>query len=407
MKANVIIVGGGIGGLSTALCLARYNISSVILEQASEITEVGAGIQLSPNCSRVLHKLGLEKALSEKGLKPEFIKIRSWQSGIILESTALGFQIQSLCGFPYYHIHRADLIGLLLDAVLAEPLITLHRDECVESYSETPFSEETANNKSESVSVQTQKAVYKGDIVIGADGLHSVIRRQLFGIEKPSFTGNVAWRFMVPADRLANKPELSAQAWWGPGKHMVQYYVKGGKFINCVAVIEKQLTELESWHQRGDAKELKSAFSYWHDDIQQLIDNMDEQSCFKTALYDREPLNNWSQGRVTLLGDACHPTLPTLAQGAAMAIEDAATIAYCLDSASEKPEKALVQYQSLRMKRTAKLQQWARRNVNIFHLEGPAAWIRDRSMVFRPANKILGEVYAYNVYAFDKDQSRH
>ncbi|MFT7686052.1 MAG: salicylate hydroxylase [Candidatus Azotimanducaceae bacterium] len=401
MSKHVIIVGGGIGGLCAALCLARYNISSEVLEQASEIAEVGAGIQLSPNCTRVLHGLGLENALSKNAVMPESIKIRSWKNGAILESTVLGAEIQQVIGFPYYHIHRADLIALLIDAVLAEPLISLHTGECVDS-----FSQDLSINGPRNVSVVTQKATYKGDILIGADGLHSLVRSQLFGDKKPAFTGNVAWRFLVPADKLTDKPELSAQAWWGPGKHLVHYYVKGAKFINCVCVVEKQFAELESWNQRGDAIELKRAFSDWHNEIQQLLNNMDDKSCFKTALYDRDPLKNWTKGSVTLLGDACHPTLPTLAQGAAMAIEDAAAIAYCIDGASDNIEAALAQYQFLRMERTAKLQRWARRNVKIFHLEGPAAWLRDKSMFLGPAKKILKEVYAFNVYSDCVNKSR-
>ena len=396
MKKHVLIVGGGIGGLSAALCLARYDISSEIIEQASEITEVGAGLQLSPNCSRVLHNLGLKSALSKNAVKPESIKIRSWRTGVVLETTTLGSEIQAITGFPYYHIHRADLIALLLDAIDSESLITLHKGESVTSFSQ----------EADRVSVHTQNTSYEGDVLIGADGLHSTIRSQMFGQDKPVFTGNVAWRFLVPVSQLVDKPEMSAQSWWGPNKHLVHYYVKGGDFVNCVCVVEKQSSDLESWDQRGDVKELKQAFRHWHEDIQLLMENIDNKSCFKTALYDRRPMNSWSKKRVSLLGDACHPTLPTMAQGAAMAIEDAAAISFCIDNGGKDPEKALLHYQSLRMKRTASLQRWARRNAKIFHLGGPAAWMRDRLMFLGPASKVLEEVYAYNVYA-NNESSKH
>jgi salicylate hydroxylase len=392
VKKHVLIVGGGIGGLSAALCLARCNISSEIIEKASEITEVGAGLQLSPNCSRVLHQLGLESALSKNAVKPESIKIRSWRTGAVLETTTLGAEIQAITGFPYYHIHRADLIAVLLDAIDSESLITLHKGESVTSFSQD----------ADCVSVQGLNGAYEGDVLIGADGLHSTIRSQMFGQDNPVFTGNVAWRFLVPVSQLIDRPVMSAQSWWGPNKHWVHYYVKGGDFVNCVCVVEKQSSDLESWDQRGDVKELRQAFSNWHQDIQLLLRNIDDTSCFKTALYDRRPMNSWSKNRVTLLGDACHPTLPTMAQGAAMSIEDAATISFCINNGGNDPEKALLQYQSLRMQRTASLQQWARRNAKIFHLSGPAAWMRDRLMFLGPASKILEEVYTYNVYANDE-----
>jgi salicylate hydroxylase len=237
--------------------------------------------------------------------------------------------------------------------------------------------------------------VHEGDLAVGADGIHSVIRSALWGEELPRFTGNVAWRALVPVERLPEGlvPPM-ATVWWGPHKHVVHYYVRGGALLNCVCVVEKKGWEVESWTERGDYQELKSDFAGWHEDVQLLIDNADRDSLFKWALYDRAPMSRWGQGRVTLLGDACHPTLPFMAQGAAMAIEDAAVLAGVLATEHEIPA-GLARYEDLRRARTAGIQNGSRRNATVFHLTGVRAWLRNRAA--RAArHRTMERLYSYN-----------
>jgi salicylate hydroxylase len=296
---KVLVAGGGIGGITAALCLADRGFRVAVFEQSAEFGEVGAGIQLSPNCTRVLHHLGLEDALRARAFLPEGTRFRNWRTGKVITESVLGDRLLEQYGMPYYHIHRGDLLRVLVDAAQRNPGITLHADARVEQMTQD----------GRGVSFTAGGSVHEGDLAVGADGIHSVIRSALWGEELPRFTGNVAWRALVPVERLPEGlvPPM-ATVWWGPHKHFVHYYVRGGALLNCVCVVEKKGWEVESWTERGDYQELKSDFAGWHEDVQLLIDNADRDSLFKWALYDRAPMSRWGQGRVTLLGDACHPT---------------------------------------------------------------------------------------------------
>ena len=382
---RILIVGGGIGGLTAALCLARDGHEVELFEQAQTFSEAGAGIQLSPNCSRVLHHLGLEAELGQAGFLPEGTEFRDWRSGRLVTSSRLGQAALERYGAPYYHIHRGDLLSILLAAVEAEAGVRLHTGSRITRFRDSDTG----------VSLEFQTSIYEGDLLIGADGIHSQVRSQLWGEEKPTFTGNVAWRALVPTERLpAGLIKPASTVWWGPGSHFVHYYVKGGAKVNCVCVVEKAGWEVESWTERGEFDELKHDFEGWHSDIQALIDHADRDSLFKWALYDRPPMNTWGKGRVTLLGDACHPTLPFMAQGAAMAIEDAAVLAACLKQASET-ETMLRRYEDLRRERTAGVQLGSRRNATVFHLSGLAAKARNLAAK-RSAGKAMDGLYGYN-----------
>ena len=382
---RILIVGGGIGGLTAALCLARDGHEVELFEQAQTFSEAGAGIQLSPNCSRVLHHLDLEVELGQAGFLPEGTEFRDWQSGRLVTSSRLGQAALERYGAPYYHIHRGDLLSILLAAVEAEAGVRLHTGSRFTRFRDSDTG----------VSLEFQASIYEGDLLIGADGIHSQVRSQLWGEEKPTFTGNVAWRALVPTERLpAGLIKPASTVWWGPGSHFVHYYVKGGAKVNCVCVVEKAGWEVESWTERGEFDELKHDFEGWHSDIQALIDHADRDSLFKWALYDRPPMNTWGKGRVTLLGDACHPTLPFMAQGAAMAIEDAAVLAACLKQASET-ETMLRRYEDLRRERTAGVQLGSRRNATVFHLSGLAAKARNLAAK-RSAGKAMDGLYGYN-----------
>jgi salicylate hydroxylase len=382
---KVLVAGGGIGGITAALCLADRGFRVAVFEQSAEFGEVGAGIQLSPNCTRVLHHLGLEDALRARAFLPEGTRFRNWRTGKVITESVLGDRLLEQYGMPYYHIHRGDLLRVLVDAAQRNPGITLHADARVEQMTQD----------GRGVSFTAGGSVHEGDLAVGADGIHSVIRSALWGEELPRFTGNVAWRALVPVERLPEGlvPPM-ATVWWGPHKHFVHYYVRGGALLNCVCVVEKKGWEVESWTERGDYQELKSDFAGWHEDVQLLIDNADRDSLFKWALYDRAPMSRWGQGRVTLLGDACHPTLPFMAQGAAMAIEDAAVLAGVLATEHEIPA-GLARYEDLRRARTAGIQNGSRRNATVFHLTGVRAWLRNRAA--RAARyRTMERLYSYN-----------
>ena len=389
---NVLIAGGGIGGLTTALCLAKGGHKVSVFEQArgfGKFGEVGAGLQLSPNCTRVLHALGLEQPLLRSAFLPEGTQFKQWDNGMLIGESALGTSAVERYGYPYYHMHRQDLMRVLVEAVEEDSTIELHTDVQLQGF--------TQND--EFVSLNSGDSSYQGDLLIGADGIHSVIRVGLWGEAKPRFTGNIAWRALVPAERLPKgliRP--MSTVWCGPGKHFVHYYVRSGELVNCVCVVEKKGWEVESWTESGDYNELKSDFADWHSDIQQLIDHADRESLFKWALFDRPPMPRWGKGRVTLLGDACHPTLPFMAQGAAMAIEDAAVLAGCLSVEQDMPV-ALARYEDLRRDRTAGIQKGSRRNATVFHLSGVQAWFRNRALK-TARNRTMDGLFSYNALEY-------
>ncbi len=375
VTGRILIAGGGIGGLTAALCLAKAGFEVALFEQAAEFGEVGAGIQLSPNCTRVLHHLGLERALRACAFLPEGTEFRAWKSGKVIGASTLGSAVRDRYGFPYYHIHRGDLLRVLAEAAERSPAIELNT-ACAVTGFEQDGRVRVAVGGAGGI---TGGAVHEGYALIGADGIHSTVRAQLFGEAAPRFTGNVAWRALVPSERLpAGLVRPMSTAWWGPHKHFVHYYLRSGTLVNCVCVVEKTGWEVESWTERGDFEELKRDFQGWHEDIQTLIDNTDRNSLHKWALHDRAPMASWSEGAVTLLGDACHPTLPFMAQGAAMAIEDAAVLAGCL--AADAVPAGLKRYENLRRKRTAGIQNGSRRNAKLFHLTGIRAWLRNRAV---------------------------
>jgi len=385
MNRRVLIAGGGIGGLTAALCCARQGLDVDVFEQATAFAEVGAGIQLSPNCSRVLHALGLAEDLDAVSFLPEGTEMRHWRTGRLITSNPLGRAMLQTYGAPYYHIHRADLMAVLVNAAEADPRIRLHASTKLKSFEQD----------ADSVQVATTAGPFSGSLLIGADGIHSAVRASLFGVEAPTFTGNVAWRALVPAERLPDglvRPVTGV--WWGPHKHFVHYFVRGGALVNCVCVVEKGGWEVESWTERGDQQELAADFAGWHHTIRTLIGAMDPDACFRWALFDRPPMSRWGQGRVTLLGDACHPTLPFMAQGAAMAIEDAAVLARCV-AAGNDVAADLARYEGLRRDRTARVQQGSRRNARVFHLTGIPAALRNRA-AGRAGSGLMDWLYRYD-----------
>ena len=356
-RGTIIVAGAGLGGLTLALCLARAEFSVTVLEQANALGEVGAGVQISANGARVLYHLGLAEALQAVAFKPERGEMRHWQSGETLSSRPLGQASEAAFGFPYFHLHRADFHAVLADALAAVAPGSVHLGAKVTGFSQSGAGVTVTTEAGESVS---------GDVLVGCDGIHSAIRTQLFGPDAPRFTGCVAWRAIVPVGALPpGHVRPVSSNWIGRGGHFVHYYVRRGELVNCVGIIEQDEWQAESWSSEGAKAGFLDDFKDWHEDVQILM--RQAESCYRWGLFDRDPMPEWSQGRVTLLGDACHPMLPFMAQGAVMAIEDANTLAQCLASAAAAYPSALQRYEYLRRERTATVQQMSRDNIQFFH----------------------------------------
>jgi salicylate hydroxylase len=337
----VMIAGGGIGGLSLALALARNGVRTRIVEQTARIEAVGAGIQLSPNATHVLIRLGLEQRLRAEAVAPVRAEVRDAASGRLLIVNQLGGEAEARWGAPYWVIGRAALQAALLEAVEASGLVEIELGRRITE-------------------------VDPAGVTAGCDGLHSAVRQALFGADAPRFTGQTAWRGLAKLDE-AGPPVV--QVWTGPRRHFVRYPLAPG-VMNMVAVTEAGTDDVESWDAEGEGARLATAFADWPEPVRETIAAVERP--WRSALYDRPPLPRWSRDRATLLGDAAHPMLPFLAQGAAMAIEDAVVLADLLAKGGE-PEAALAAYERARRGRTAKVQAWASRNARLFHLPSPAA----------------------------------
>ena len=359
MTLRLSIVGAGIGGLTAALCLRARGFDVTVYEQAPEITEVGAGLQISPNASRILIDLGLNHALREISFEPKALELRRGETGKLVFSIPMGKRALERYGSPYYHLHRADLVAVLINAIKQIDGIEIKTNTAITGYQEHPAFVSVLDDQGQQID--------RADVLIGADGVKSTIRHVLHGYDPARFTGNVAWRAVVNATPQLKKiiPEV-ASVWTGNKRHAVTYYIRGGELINFVGVTETSNWTDESWSQPGDLSELAEAFSGFAKPIRQLIDEVD--SCFKWALHTRPPLPFWSRGRVTLLGDAAHPMLPFQAQGAAQAIEDAAVMARMLSTTSlNNIPEGLKRYEEARLPRASKIQAASRSNMTTFH----------------------------------------
>lgn len=365
---KIAIIGGGIGGLSAALHLLKAGLDVHVYEQAPRMTELGAGIQISPNASRLLHRLGLEAAMDHIGVLPRAVHQRRWDDGRTLQRAPLGPDVEAAFGAPYYHFHRADLANLLADALPRERLHTGHRLVGLDHRGERV------------VATFDNGATVEADVLVGADGIHSRVRDLVFGPEKPRFTGCVAWRGLVPADRIASLGiEVASHNWMGPGAHCVHYWVSARKLMNVVCVVEHGTWTAEGWTDRGNVADVLARYEGWHPIVRGLIAAFPET--FIWALHDRLPLPRWSDGRVTLLGDACHPMLPMMAQGAAQSIEDGAALAALLTTTLDDVPGALRRYEEVRKPRATRLQEMSAANRMRFHLvDGPEQQKRDEAM---------------------------
>jgi salicylate hydroxylase len=366
---TVIIAGAGIGGLTAALTIARQGYRVVLLEQAERLEETGAGIQLSPNASRILIALGLRERLAGRLAVPEEVTVANARSGRVLARMPLGAAAEQRYGAPYWIIHRGDLQGALRAAAQANPDIILRLGTRVEAFA--------IHRDGITVAARARAGTIeeRGLALVGADGLWSRLRARLGHGDQPRSAGRTAWRALVPAHAVAC--ELSAPTvnlWLGRAGHVVYYPVKGGRLINVVAIMRDDWRE-PGWSAPAERSEVLARFHprSWRGPPREILAAAD--GWLKWALYDAAPLPRWGAGPVTLLGDAAHPMLPYLAQGAAMAIEDAAELGQCFGPAGD-PAGAMRLYEQRRLARTARAQRAARHNGSLYHLSGVAGLFR-------------------------------
>jgi salicylate hydroxylase len=353
---RIAIAGAGIAGLTTALALLQQGLKVDVFEQAAQLGELGAGLQISPNGSSVLLSLGLGEALQACVCQARGKEIRMWDTGQRWKLFDLGDDCLVRFGAPYWMVHRGDLHRVLLDAFEARA------DRPVRLNARVVKARSTDSGVSFELNDGSQHSAHA---LLGADGVHSVLREQLLGEDKAQFTGLLAWRGLVPVERVSE--HLRAQVgtnWVGPGAHVITYPVRGGALMNVVGIIEREGWRSESWTERGTHAELLQDFGHWHADVCELMSAIEQP--FKWALLGRAPQTGWAQGNICLLGDAAHPTLPFLAQGANMAIEDAAVMARCL-ALDEPTEHALARFEKLRWQRTADIVNLSRDNAQRFH----------------------------------------
>lgn len=355
MKA--IIAGGGIGGLTAALAFRHVGWDVSVHERSPELGEVGAGIQISPNGMKVLAAIGVADQVAANAFEPEALEMRMGRSGRRIFRVAVGDAAVRRWGARYLHVHRADLLEALAVELEARAPGSVHLDSGVAGYEQTATS----------VSARLEGGgLVEGDVLIGADGIHSSVRTQMLGPEAPVFTGNVAWRATVPMEKLSGLvPPPTACIWPGPGRHAVTYRLRRGTLANFVGVVERSDWQHESWTEQGTREEALADFAGWHPVVTNLIEKAD--SHYRWALFDRAPLRQWSDGRAVVMGDAAHPTLPFMAQGAVMAIEDAFVLARECAAAPEDIPATLARVYAARIARTTGVQKGSRANAATFH----------------------------------------
>ena len=356
---KILIAGGGIGGLTAALCLQQADHEVRVFEQASASEETGAGIQLGASATRVLESMGLAQQLRDIAVVPESIDIREFDTGNLLYQSTLGENYQQRYGASYYHIYRPDLHGILASELAKRAPDTIMLGTTVVEFEES----------ADKVAVKLESGrMESGDCLIGADGIRSSVRTQLLGNTQANWTGNVAWRGVLDASSLGSDfMDKVVTNFVGHKKHMVIYYLRAQKLINFVGVVENPNWTNDSWVEKAPWEELKADYQGWHSTVQAVIDQVPKDQCYRWALYDHQPLNKWSSNRVTLLGDAAHASLPFLASGAVMAIEDARILQRAL-AENETVERGLDSYQRNRLKRTAKIQNRSRQAGLLYHL---------------------------------------
>ncbi len=365
-RPRLLVVGGGIGGIAFALAAARRSLPVHVLERAGQLGEIGAGIQLAPNALRVLDELGVLDEVYESAVFPPRAVLMDAVTGEPITAVRFGEVFRDTYGYPYAVTHRSDLHASLLQACRASGLVTFETGREVVSLSERDASVHLAT---------ADGSTYDTDLVVGADGLHSVVREYVVGDGEPRCAGHVAYRGLVPYSAVAEREGKDDVTWWaGPKMHLMQYPVRRGELHNQVAVFasDRYPSESQEW---GLPEELDLRLAGKHEYVRQggaLVDRGQ-----RWVMVDRDPASNWTRGGVTLLGDAAHPMLQYLAQGGCQAIEDALVLAEALAAHRGRPRDAFGVYQDARIARTTSVQTWARHLGEIVHADGVTAILRD------------------------------
>jgi salicylate hydroxylase len=376
-KTRILIAGAGIGGIVAALSLVQRGFEVALYEQASTLQEIGAGVQISANGSRILCALGLQAQMEAIAAVPIGKQVRLFSTGQAWKMYDVGTVSVEKFGAPYWMVHRGDFHAVLLAALQERAPGAVHLNARCVGFEQ---------DESSVTLLLADGTRATGAALIGADGVHSRIRGALFGAGRANFTGFIAWRGVVPMERLPERLRaFCGENWMGPSGHVVTYPLRRGELLNFVAAVERSDWMVESWSEPGTKAEIKADLAPWHADVQTIIDAIDIP--YKFALLGREPLPQWSVGRVTLLGDSCHPTLPFLAQGANMAIEDGMVLARCLQDTPDVPE-ALRRYETARIDRTSRIVRGANDNTGRFHnpqLANPAEAVAIIDREFHPS----------------------
>jgi salicylate hydroxylase len=384
-RPRVIVVGAGIGGLGLAALLAQQRTDVTVYEQANEIRPVGAGVFFAPNGAKVLRRItGGDPFCGSAGALKTGWEFRRWRDSRVLSAQRLGDECVRLYGEHTYGVHRADLLSVLL-AHLPEGCLTLGAKVVWAGTSDNAAVVHFADGSSDTA-----------DVVVGADGIHSVVQPAVVDAPGPRFSGLCVHRCLIPADRV---PEFARRAshtvWLGPGRHVVHYPVSGGKLINLAAMTPAGDWRTESWSAAGSLSDLAAEFQGWDHRLRELIDSA--TSTARSALFDRDPLPRWTQYRLALLGDAAHPMLPFLAQGSAQALEDATVLARCLTASNASFQDALARYEGVRLTRASRVQTASRERAGSNHLpDGPAQRARDAAFVAGDPLAASGWLYGYD-----------
>lgn len=365
---KVAVIGAGMGGLTAAAALLKRGVDVQVYEQAEQFARVGAGIQVSANPMKVLRGLGLEDSVCRQGFWPEAYESRDGITGEATNMLTLGCDFEARHNAKHVLMHRGDLHSVLVSAVPSER-IHLGRK----------FASLDQNAAGVTVKFADGTTV-RADVVIACDGVHSAIRHSLLGEEDAHYSGFISQRAvyptsLLPADLLERMQKHHFIKWWGPDRHVVAYFVTSARNeIYFATALRQERWESESWSALGDLGELRDAFSHFHPDIRTIINNCPK--VFKLAIFERQPLSRWADGRVALLGDAAHPMTPYMAQGAAMALEDAVVLARCLTEEELSVEEALRVYQNTRIERTSKAQLISHKNTWLKYKED-SNWVYD------------------------------
>ncbi|MGH3531583.1 MAG: alpha/beta hydrolase fold domain-containing protein, partial [Mycobacterium sp.] len=389
---KVIVIGGGIGGAATALALLREGIEVELYEQAAQFGEIGAGLQISANAVRVLDHLGVGAALREVGVAAEAVEFRDLRTDELLHHTSLGGSELDRLGAQFIQAQRPDLLDILVGR-LPDSVVHL-RERCM------GFQQDTDRVTAGFESGRTAQ----GDVLIGADGIHSIVRDHMLGRQEPEFSKIIAWRALVPREKLERLHiEPKCHVWWGPHRSVVLYWVRQMQLLNFVGIVPSKEAEAESWTVRGEVQAIRDSFRGCTARVAGVIDEIEDP--FVTGYYFRRPLPRWSAGRVTILGDAAHPMHPFLAQGACQAIEDAAVLSRLLahTDPADVP-RTLEDYQDKRQPRASRIQRSSMDQERVWHMADPAQIaVRNRQLasmmdIDPGARALLGWIHEHDPY---------